>query len=254
MFLEETPAFFRSGSSARIKGILTTGVAVKNHIAPKKGKRMDCNISNYVPFVVPGVSTCSFSSSTPTSSTSTSQDSVIGTENPPAERSGSAGEESLGNPLRKPAKKQTPIKMKETRKYRVICCMSCQTGCRSSERIWMMKVILWSHGETGPLGHRDTSSSCQARQAQCLHSLSERPRLRHLLEDENNESFWQKTCWYSRTHSGKFVDLITADNKVLSEGSESSWNHCASTPHRSETHGIAERAVRGVKGGTFAVL
>ena len=26
-----------------------------------------------------------------------------------------------------------------------------------------------------------------------------------------------------------------------------SWNHCTSTPHRSETHGIAERAVRRVK-------
>ena len=28
-----------------------------------------------------------------------------------------------------------------------------------------------------------------------------------------------------------------------------SWNHCTSTPHRSETNGIAERAVRRVKEG-----
>ena len=27
-----------------------------------------------------------------------------------------------------------------------------------------------------------------------------------------------------------------------------SWDHCSSTPHRSETNGIAERAVRRVKG------
>ena len=33
-----------------------------------------------------------------------------------------------------------------------------------------------------------------------------------------------------------------------------SWNHCTSTPHRSETHGIAERAVRRVKEGISAVL
>ena len=33
-----------------------------------------------------------------------------------------------------------------------------------------------------------------------------------------------------------------------------SCNHCTSTPHRSETHGIAERAVRRVKEGTSAVL
>ena len=33
-----------------------------------------------------------------------------------------------------------------------------------------------------------------------------------------------------------------------------SWNHCTSPPHRSETNGVAERAVRRVKEGTSAVL
>ena len=33
-----------------------------------------------------------------------------------------------------------------------------------------------------------------------------------------------------------------------------SWNHCTSTPHRSETNGIAERALCRVKEGTSAVL
>ena len=33
-----------------------------------------------------------------------------------------------------------------------------------------------------------------------------------------------------------------------------SWNHCTSTPHRSETNGIAERAVRRIEEGTSAVL
>ena len=33
-----------------------------------------------------------------------------------------------------------------------------------------------------------------------------------------------------------------------------SWNHCTSTPLRSETNGIAERAMRRVKEGTSAVL
>ena len=35
---------------------------------------------------------------------------------------------------------------------------------------------------------------------------------------------------------------------------ESSWNHCTSTPHRSETNVIAERTVRRVREGTSAVL
>ena len=35
---------------------------------------------------------------------------------------------------------------------------------------------------------------------------------------------------------------------------ELAWNHCTSTPHRSETNEIAERAVRRVKEGTSAVL
>ena len=33
---------------------------------------------------------------------------------------------------------------------------------------------------------------------------------------------------------------------------ELSWNHCKSTPHRSETNGIAERALRRIKEGTHA--
>ena len=35
---------------------------------------------------------------------------------------------------------------------------------------------------------------------------------------------------------------------------EISWNHCTSTPHRSETNRVAERAVRRVKEGTSAEL
>ena len=49
---------------------------------------------------------------------------------------------------------------------------------------------------------------------------------------------------------------IYTDNYLeFGEGCEDlSWNHCTSTPHRSETTGIAERAVRRVKEGASAVL
>ena len=50
--------------------------------------------------------------------------------------------------------------------------------------------------------------------------------------------------------------VIYADNSLeFGKACEDlSWNHCPSTPHRSETHVIAERAVRRVKEGTSAVL
>ena len=50
--------------------------------------------------------------------------------------------------------------------------------------------------------------------------------------------------------------VIYTDNSIEFGKSceESSWKHCMSTPHRSETNGVAERAVRGVEEGTSAVL
>ena len=50
--------------------------------------------------------------------------------------------------------------------------------------------------------------------------------------------------------------VIHTDNswEIGNACEELSWNHCTSTPHRSEPNGIAERAVRGVKEGTSAVL
>ena len=49
--------------------------------------------------------------------------------------------------------------------------------------------------------------------------------------------------------------IYTNNSLVFGKSCEElSWNHCASTPHRSETNGIAERAVHRVMEGTSAVL
>ena len=55
---------------------------------------------------------------------------------------------------------------------------------------------------------------------------------------------------------GRKPKVIYTDNSLeFGKACEDlSWNHCTSTPHRSETNGIAERAVRRVKEGTSAVL
>ena len=141
----------------RIIGFLTTGPPVqKPHLTKKKkSKIIDRNIANYVPFVVPSLSTSSSTLSTLTSSTSSSQDSVIdvsrNTENPVLERSEIRVRRYGETRCMNPQKPKTQIKKKDAKKYK-------------------------------------------------------------------------------------------------------SWNHCTSTPHRSETNGIAEGAVRSVKEGTSAVL
>ena len=50
--------------------------------------------------------------------------------------------------------------------------------------------------------------------------------------------------------------VIYTDNSLefVKACEDISWNRCTSTPHRSETNGTAERAVRRVKEGTSAVL
>ena len=71
-----------------------------------------------------------------------------------------------------------------------------------------------------------------------------------------------KTSQETQTSLQKFLEperkpkVISTDNSLeFGKACEDlSWNHCTSTPHRSETNGIAERAVRRVKEGTSAVL
>ena len=69
-----------------------------------------------------------------------------------------------------------------------------------------------------------------------------------------------KTSQETQKNLMKFLKLtkkpkvIYTDKEFGKSCEELSWNHCTSTPHRSETNGIAERAVRRVKEGTSAVL
>ena len=71
-----------------------------------------------------------------------------------------------------------------------------------------------------------------------------------------------KTSQETQRSSQKFLDPDSKPKVIYTDNSlefgkaceDLSWNHCTSTPHRLETHGIAERAVRRVKEGTSAVL
>ena len=78
------------------------------------------------------------------------------------------------------------------------------------------------------------------------------------------QSYPCKTKTSQETHKSlqKFLEptrkpkVIYTDNSLeFGKSCEKlSWNHCTSTPHRSETNGIAERAAHRVKEGRSAVL
>ena len=71
-----------------------------------------------------------------------------------------------------------------------------------------------------------------------------------------------KTSQETQRSLQRFLELNRKTKVIYTDNSlefgkaceDLSWNHCASTPHRSETNGIAERAVRRVKEGTSAAL
>ena len=104
MLLQEFPAVLSLGKLCEEHGYTYHLTSGQNPHLIKHGKRIDCNISNSVPFVVLGISASS-SSTTPssTSPSSLSQDSVFDvnrhTENPVPERSGSMSGELRRDPL-----------------------------------------------------------------------------------------------------------------------------------------------------------
>ena len=73
---------------------------------------------------------------------------------------------------------------------------------------------------------------------------------------KNKTSQETKRSWKKFLEPERNPTIIYTDNSLeFGKACEDlSCNHCTSTPHRSETNGIAERTVRRVKEGTSAVL
>ena len=122
MLLEDTPAVLSLGKLCEDHGYdyhWTSGQ--KPHLI-KNGRKIKRNTANYVPFVVPGLSTSSSSSFSPTSQT-LSQEAVTLTQHPVSIRSESMSDEGRGDPSRGPVEaenqKMTMKEYGETR--RVIC-------------------------------------------------------------------------------------------------------------------------------------
>ena len=194
----------------------TTGPAVKNHISPKNGKRIDCKKANNVPFVVPGLSTSSSTSSSRASSTSSSQDSVFDvnryTENIVPKRSGSTSEELRRNPLHRSTENENTNKNEDDEEFR-------------SELL--QDVLVWLQDFKENLV--DKHVHLHQYSPSSFHELPMEPRAKVVPGPGKHRiythGFLQRTYWYSRAQCGKNGDLITADHKVLSDGCESRHNH-----------------------------
>ena len=75
MLLEETPAVRSLGTLCEDHVYTFHWISCQKPHLTQKDKRICCNVSNYVPFVVPGLSTNSSTSLSPTSPSSSPQDS-----------------------------------------------------------------------------------------------------------------------------------------------------------------------------------
>ena len=77
MFLEETPAVLSLRKLCEDHGYTYHWTSGRKPHLTKNGKRTDCNISNNVPLIVPGLPTSSSATPTPTSPSFSSEDSRI---------------------------------------------------------------------------------------------------------------------------------------------------------------------------------
>ena len=163
MLLEETPAVLFLGKLCEDHGETYHWTSGQKPHLTQNGMRIDCNISNYVPFEIPGLSTSSSTTPTHTSSSSSSKDFVFDTkryaENPAPERSGRTSEDLRGNPLHRPT--ETENKNKNEGREEV------QSDLLRDLPDWLQDFRENLVDERSPLeprgnpelGYRDTSSS-----------------------------------------------------------------------------------------------
>ena len=208
-FLKKHPQFFHSWSSARIMGFPTTGPAVKKHISPQMAKesiamkRTTCHSLSLVCRRVPLLHLHLLLQHLHRRILWSAR------KNPATERSETMSKESRWNPSRGSAETEnTQIKMKTTKNHEVNYCKKCRNGYRISRRIWWIRMFNRINTLPALLMNYPRSRKQKWYRVRVsiasLYSLPERPKLWHLLGDENYKGFLQKTYWYSRAQSGTF--------------------------------------------------
>ena len=136
-----------------------------------------------------------------------------------------------------PQKPKT-IKMENAKKYKEIYRMNCLIGYRNSGRIWLMKVLRQSFGETQSkevktlpvrLMNFQWSREQKWNRVRGKHSVHAHfpkdPHCDICLKTKITRAPCRRRIGGAVPRAEHFGDLITADHKVLSEESESRKNH-----------------------------
>ena len=204
--LEETPAVLSLGKLCEDHGYSYEWVTGQKQQLTKDGKTIICKTDNFVPLVVPGLPTNSGSVS---SSTSPPQDSSrrggnsrrsasSSSSGPVSERS---DEMAPGNRC-DPSKTQNKNIKRDDRKIRTTCWQIFGSGWWSSQIIWRTQNCMHPHTVLR-IQIRNILRKWQQKQGSTVFTLSKRPKLRSLLENQNDKGSLQKTHWRSSTSSRK---------------------------------------------------
>ena len=331
--LENTPAVLSLGKLCDENGYFYEWINGQKPHVIKNGIRIPGNTENFVPIVVPGLSSSSSGSSS-TSKTPSRQESHSSSSSSASSSSPTVSEiqirerEDGSNSGISPVQVSTSVDDRSGQPDETTIERGNPLNSEIPEWLQEFTEILVDdeipvHGDSHASSSHEASLEPTFKRREDLgkHSV-----YTHFPEDRNCEIFKRTKITRApcRRRNGeavpradKFGDLITADHKVLSDNCEArnnhryavvvqdlatqwiqaypcetkisqetqkslqkfleptrkpkvicpdnslefgksceevSWNHCTSTPHRSETNGIAERAVRRVKEGTSAVL
>ena len=228
--------FYRSESFAMKTDTLTSGSTVKNHISFNKGVRIQCNTENFVPIVVPGLSTSS-SSSFPSSTSITPDRRLIILHLPQARLLHQPqlcqatvrlehGKIWVGSI---PIQHQCPVNMLKSKNGETRFVPTYRSGCKNSEKILWMTEFLKHRDSHASSSHEPSLEPTPPRSA----DFSKQSIYIHFPKDRNCEicqgtKITRAPC--RRRMGGavpraeNFGDLITADHKVLSEGRDSRNN------------------------------
>ena len=240
LILKKLLQFFPWRNSVRIMGFSYHWTSGQKPHCTKSGKRIDCNIFNSVPFVVFGEPASSSTTSTPTSSSFSSQDSVFGFiryTGIPVPESGSASAELRGNLQHKPAETENK---NENERHEDVQRDPVHAGMVSGlKRIKDERSPTETRGNPAPKD-RDTASSSHElpneSRAKADPGLGKYSVHTNFPKDPNCDTCLKTqittaSCRRRATVVPKaepFGDLITADPKIFSEECESRNNHrCA---------------------------